>query len=62
TEAQGQVLKLISGMMMLCLGLLLLIKPELLNNIAATTGLLGAALLLSGIIIYLSRRFSGVRH
>ncbi|MGC2063932.1 MAG: thioredoxin family protein, partial [Thermodesulfovibrionales bacterium] len=42
TEAQGQVLKLISGMMMLCLGLLLLIKPELLNNIAATTGLLGA--------------------
>ncbi len=61
TEAQGQVLKLISGMMMLCLGLLLLIRPELLNNIAATAGLLGAALLLSGVIVFLSGRLSGPR-
>ncbi|MBA4372795.1 MAG: hypothetical protein C0402_08005 [Thermodesulfovibrio sp.] len=57
TETQGQVLKLISGMMMLCLGLLLLFKPELLNNISATTGLLGASLLLSGIMVYLSGKF-----
>jgi len=62
TESQGQALKLISGMMMLCLGLLLIMKPELLNNIAATAGLLGAALLVSGIIIFLSRRSSQGQH
>ncbi|MBI5100279.1 MAG: thioredoxin family protein [Nitrospirae bacterium] len=52
TERQGRILKLISGMMMLCLGLLLILKPELLNNIVVTSGILGAALLLSAIIIF----------
>lgn len=55
TEAQGQGLKLISGMMMLCLGLLLLIRPSLLNNIAVTTGLLAAALSVSAVIIYTAK-------
>jgi thiol-disulfide isomerase/thioredoxin len=59
TEWQGQILKLISGMMMLCLGLLLIIKPELLNNILVTSGLLGTSLLLSGIIIYATKKFAG---
>lgn len=59
TEWQGQILKLISGMMMLCLGLLLVIKPELLNNILVTSGLLGTSLLLSGIIIYATKKFAG---
>jgi thiol-disulfide isomerase/thioredoxin len=54
SESQGQILKLISGMMMLCLGLVLLIKPELLNNILATTGMLAASLLLSAAIVLIS--------
>ncbi|MHB8882016.1 MAG: glutaredoxin family protein [Thermodesulfovibrionales bacterium] len=59
TEAQGQGLKLISGMMMLCLGLLLLLKPSLLNNIAVTTGLLAAALSVSAVIIFTVRYRAG---
>ena len=60
TEQQGQVLKLISGMMMLCLGGVLLTRPELLNNVAVTGGLLGVSLGLSGIVM-LARRRMGIR-
>jgi len=52
TERQGQVLKLVSGMMMLCLGAVLLAKPELLNNITVTAGLLGISLAASWIIVF----------
>lgn len=51
TEWQGRVLKLISGLMMLGLGLVLLINPSLLNNPVASAGLLGATLAMAAIII-----------
>lgn len=63
TEWQGRKLKLISGLMMLLLGAMLVIKPALLNNIFASAGMLGTALTLSWIIIFLAgRRGYGERH
>ncbi len=59
TEHQGQVLKLISGMMMLCLGAVLLTRPELLNNVAVTGGLLGLSLAVSGFIVLTTNRLYG---
>ena len=56
TEWEGRRLKLISGLMMLFLGLTLLLKPALLNNMAAAAGMLASALALSWIIIAASRR------
>lgn len=51
TERHGRVLKLVSGLMMLGLGLVLLIKPELLNNPLASAGLLGGTLAVAGMVI-----------
>ncbi|MEM5871320.1 MAG: glutaredoxin domain-containing protein [Candidatus Aenigmatarchaeota archaeon] len=56
TEYQGQVLKLISGLMMLCLGLVLLINPSLLNNVFLSFGLLAIALVSSWIIILITNK------
>jgi len=44
TEWQGRVLKLVSGLMMLGLGLVLLIRPALLNSPLASVALLGGTL------------------
>lgn len=52
TEWQGRQLKLLSGLMMFFLGLILLINPGLLNNIAATGGLLLAVLIVAAAMIY----------
>ncbi len=43
TEREGRILKLLSGTMMLGLGIALLVAPELLNNLFAATALLVAA-------------------
>jgi uncharacterized membrane protein HdeD (DUF308 family) len=51
TEWQGQVLKLVSGVMMFYLGLVLLVRPVLLNNILISGGLLAVSLLTAGTII-----------
>jgi thiol-disulfide isomerase/thioredoxin len=56
TEWQGQVLKLISGLMMLGLGLVLLINPALFNNPLVAAGLLVIALLISGILIFITKK------
>jgi len=56
SERQGRVLKLLSGMMMLLLGLVLLIDPALLNNALIALAILLTALAVSGLIILLSRR------
>jgi len=56
TEWQGQILKLISGMMMLCLGLILLIKPALLNNIFISLGLMATALIITGIMVFIAKK------
>ena len=54
-EAQGKKLKLVSGMMMLYLGLILVFVPDWLNNIFAAFGLLLVALLSSFLIISIAR-------
>jgi thiol-disulfide isomerase/thioredoxin len=56
TEWQGQILKLISGMMMLGLGGILLINPDLFNNLLVSVALLLIALTASGIIILITKR------
>lgn len=56
TEWQGQVLKLISGVMMLGLGLVLLINPALFNNPIVAVGLLFIALIISGIVIFITKK------
>ena len=56
TEWQGRVLKLISGTMMLGMGLILLIKPILLNNAIVSVLLLAVTLLTSGIIVFIAKR------
>lgn len=56
TEWQGQVLKLVSGLMMLCLGLVLLINPSLFNNVLTSTGLMLMALAVAGAIIFIVKK------
>lgn len=55
TEWQGRVLKLVSGLMMLGLGLVLLVDPSLLNNPLASALLLAGTLLLAALLILASR-------
>jgi hypothetical protein len=57
TEHQGRILKLISGIMMLFLGIVILINPSLLNNILVSIGLLVLALGLSWMIIFFKKYF-----
>ena len=56
TEWQGQVLKLISGLMMLGLGLVLLINPALFNNILVAGVLLAASLAIAGMIVLINKK------
>lgn len=59
TEWQGRVLKLLSGTMMLMLGLVILLEPTLLNNALASLVLLAAALTLTAIIAVVARWIEG---
>ncbi|MEW6068316.1 MAG: hypothetical protein AB1610_08505 [Nitrospirota bacterium] len=56
TEWHGQILKLISGLMMFTLGAVLLINPELFNNILVSIGLLAMVLLISAGIIFITEK------
>jgi hypothetical protein len=47
SESQGKTLKLISGLMMFSLGMILIFKPALLNNIAVSIGLVFSVIILS---------------
>jgi len=58
SEGEGQFLKLMSGMMMLGLGLLLLIRPTLLENMFAAVGILAGAVAVS-FTIWAIRRSRG---
>ena len=60
TEWQGRVLKLLSGLMMLFLGLVLLINPALLNNMLLSIGLLASALSVAILIIFTTKRIKRV--
>ncbi|HRH79758.1 MAG TPA: hypothetical protein PLW81_01785 [Thiobacillaceae bacterium] len=55
TEREGRLLKLLSGLMMLGLGLLLLLAPERLDNLLVAFGLLAAAVALTWLAARLSR-------
>ena len=57
SEWQGRVLKLVSGTMMLSLGMVLLIKPVLLNNALASVLLLAGVLALSLAVVTATKRF-----
>jgi glutaredoxin len=56
TEREGRVLKLVSGFMMLGLGLTLVFAPELLNNMIISMLILSAAIGTSAIIALLFRK------
>jgi thiol-disulfide isomerase/thioredoxin len=54
-ESEGRLLKLLSGLMMLGLGVILLLKPELLNQIMIAVLLVAGALGLTGLIAWSDR-------
>ncbi len=58
TEWQGRVLKLVSGLMMFCLGLLLLGNPDLLGNVAVSAGLIALSLTAAGVIVVLDKKLN----
>jgi len=55
SEAQGRVMKLVSGLMMLGLGSVVLVDPSLFNNALVGVGLLAFALLAAGGIVRLEK-------
>lgn len=57
SEWQGRILKLVSGLMMLGLGIVLLINPALLNNALASAGLLGGTLVVAALMAVAMRKF-----
>jgi thiol-disulfide isomerase/thioredoxin len=59
SEFAGRVLKLMSGMMMLILGLILLWNPVLLQNLPAVMALLIAALAGTGVVLLVERWVKG---
>lgn len=56
TEWQGRQLKLVSGTMMLLLAIVILARPELLNNVLAAGALLATALIISGLTAFITKR------
>jgi len=56
SETEGRFLKLMSGAMMLGLGLLLLLKPALLENMFAAIGIMAVALVIAVIVSLAGRR------
>jgi len=56
SEAQGRVMKLVSGLMMLGLGAVVLVDPELFNNVLVGVGLLLFALVAATAVVAVERR------
>ena len=57
TTWEGRKLKLLSGIMMLLLGTVLLVRPTLLNDIFAAAGMLAATLIMArGIISFFGKK------
>ncbi len=61
SEFEGRLLKLTSGMMMLALGLVLVFRPILLQNLLVVVGLLVAALVGTALVILLEKALRGIR-
>jgi cytochrome c biogenesis protein CcdA len=57
-EKEGRRLKLVSGVMMAALGMLLLVAPDLLQNLAVAGTLLVTALLISAVLIHMENKLS----
>jgi hypothetical protein len=58
SEWQGRLLKLISGIMMFSLGIVLLIKPELLKNVFSALGIILISILVSFFISFIWKKKS----
>ena len=56
SEREGRILKLLSGLMMLGLGLLLVLAPQRLSELSIALGLLGAVAAATALIVALERR------
>ena len=56
SEQEGMVLKLLSGVMMLMLGLLLVVSPQLLNNVVAAAAILILAISITFAIVKATNR------
>ena len=61
-ESEGRTLKLMSGTMMLGLGLLLVLAPDALNNVLVALGLLAVALLVTFILAKVFRERRVISH
>jgi glutaredoxin len=57
SEWEGRILKLVSGMMMLGLGIIIIWNPALLKNIFVCCGVLAGALAISVVIAMLAKKF-----
>ena len=58
--AEGRTLKLLSGSMMLGLGLVLVVAPQLLERVGTAIVVIVAALAVTGLVVVVSRRVTGV--
>ncbi len=58
--AEGRTLKLLSGSMMLGLGLVLVLAPQLLERVGTAIVVIVAALAVTGLVVVVSRRVTGV--
>lgn len=56
TEEEGRILKLLSGLMMLGLGLVLLLAPEALSDPLTALALGGGALAVTALVVWVARR------
>jgi thiol-disulfide isomerase/thioredoxin len=56
---EGRALKLLSGMMMLGLGVMLLVAPQLLEQVGVAIGILGGAIIVTTIVILIDRQIRG---
>jgi ribosomal protein S27AE len=61
TEYQGRVLKLLSGVMMLALGVILIVAPELLNNLVGAGVVLAAAVVGTAAVVLAHRAIGRYR-
>ncbi|MFH0753379.1 MAG: thioredoxin family protein [Candidatus Omnitrophota bacterium] len=55
TEQEGRVLKLVSGLMMLGMGGILVVRPALLNNVVGSLGLIIGVLMITAFIIWFGK-------
>jgi hypothetical protein len=60
-EKEGRILKLVSGLMMLGLGAMLLLAPELLNNVITAVAILIAAIAVTFLIVQSERLLKAQR-